>query len=74
LLEESEPVDTPLPLLVAPPVEKSGLVQDVASLEDHLRSDEPPVVTVDGDAVRETVGTAGAPAAHEKFAPFAWLL
>jgi hypothetical protein len=53
------PVD-PEPL-VAPPVAKSGLVQEVAPEEDQVRVDAPPDETVSGLPENETVGAEGAP-------------
>jgi len=46
---------------------------EVAFVEDQVSVEDPPLVMVDGDAVRETVGV-GSPAEHVMFEPFAWSL
>jgi len=51
------PVETPVELLVAPPVLNPVPVQEVALVEDHLKVEDWPESTVVGVAVRSTVGS-----------------
>jgi hypothetical protein len=53
------PVDW-VPLIATDPLHPPDATQDVASVDDHVSVELPPVVTTVGFAVRVTVGTTGA--------------
>jgi hypothetical protein len=47
-----------LPLTATPPVHPPEAVQEVALVADQLKVELPPAATLDGFALRETVGAA----------------